>query len=68
MPYPGEIVNYAGVVVGRDFREEVLDLDKSPNAPARIINQFRWVRFCGKLMQQTSCNVWTGEASFTPCE
>lgn len=54
-----------GVLLDREFRNEVLDMDHSEgSAPSAVINTFRFVRICGILFEQISCNTMTAEATF----
>lgn len=54
-----------GVLLDRDFRDEVLDLDRSKgDAPVSVINCYRFVRLCGLLFEQVSCNTLTADGTF----
>jgi hypothetical protein len=56
---------YNGVLIDREFRDEVLDMDKSKgDTPSAVINCFRFIRICGILFEQVSCNTLTAEATF----
>jgi hypothetical protein len=56
-----------GVLIDREFRDEVLDMDKSKgDVHSDVINTFRFIRLCGLLFEQVSCNTLTAEATFQP--
>lgn len=58
-------ITHDGVLLDREFRDEVLDMDKSKgDVHSDVINTFRFVRICGILMEQISCDTMTAEATF----
>jgi len=60
---------YYGVLIDREFRDEVLDMDKSRGVVhSDVINCFRFIRLCGVLFEQVSCNALTAEATFKAVE
>lgn len=62
---PGCTISNDGVLLDREFRDEVLDMDASSrDVHDDIINLFRFVRLCGVLFEQTSCCTRTAESTF----
>lgn len=50
----------------RPYHDAVLDLDRSKGVPpTEVLNQYRFLRFCGLLFEQISCCTLTGMATFT---
>ena len=62
---PGCKLSHDGVLLDREFRDEVLDMDKSKgDVHSDVINTFRFVRICGVLFEQIACDTMTAEATF----
>jgi hypothetical protein len=58
---------FNGVLIDREFRNEVLDMDQSKgDTPSDVINCYRFIRLCGLLFEQVSCDTLTGDAVFHP--
>ena len=61
---PGCKLSHQGVLLDREYRDEVLDLDASRNTPAEVMNCFRFIRLCGILFEQISCDTIDATATF----
>jgi hypothetical protein len=49
----------------RPFHDATLDLDRSKGMiPSGLIDEYRFIRICGVIMEQIYCDVLTGEPSF----
>ena len=59
------IMSYDMILRDRPYYDQILDLDKSKgDTPTNLINQFRYIRLCGLLFEQISCDTLTAMASF----
>ena len=63
--YEHNATNHGLILTNRPFHDAILDLDKSNGVPpASIMNEYRFIRFCGILMEQIYCDTIDGMASF----
>jgi hypothetical protein len=58
-------MNHGLILVDRPYHDVILDLDRSKGVPsAGMMSEYRFIRFCGILMEQVSCNIIDGMANF----
>ena len=63
--YEHNATNHGLILCDRPFHDAILDLDKSKGVPpASLMNEYRFIRLCGVLMEQVSCDTLDGMASF----
>jgi hypothetical protein len=60
---------YGLILRDRPYHDAILDLDRSKVVPTEdIISEYRFIRLCGIIMEQISCDTLTAIANFKAIE
>lgn len=58
-------IDFGLILRDRPYHDCILDLDKSKGVPpASLMNEYRFIRLFGVLMEQVWCDTLDGTASF----